>query len=99
MKGKRRGKDWPGPVKVSDFLCSAVYILGTWILKIMQGSSPKGVDVIDVIDFKGEKVSVYRRTHIAVGHRIQEGSYAPSWANTPLSTDDSNQQALITMES
>ena len=31
------------------------------------------------IDFLGKKVSIFCRTHIAVGHRIQEGRPGPLW--------------------
>ncbi len=36
------------------------------------------------IDVVGEKMSIFCRTHIAVGHRIQGGSPDPSDSNTPL---------------
>ena len=31
------------------------------------------------IDFLGKKVSIFCRTHIAVGHRIQGGRPGPLW--------------------
>ena len=44
-------KDGPGPLMVSDTLCPAVHILGTWavffkILKFRQGSGPEWDNVL-----------------------------------------------------
>ena len=46
-----RKKDGPGPLMVSDTLCPAVHILGTWavffkLLKFRQGSGPEWDNVL-----------------------------------------------------